>query len=59
MLSAFGNQPTKSLNHADFNKLPKYKGDMIIADRQKKGWKGRYVIKYLTQFKEYNTNSDE
>ena len=28
----FGNQPTKSLNHADFNELPEYEVEMIIAD---------------------------
>ena len=36
----FGNQPTKSLNHADFDELPEYEVEMIIADRRKKGRKG-------------------
>ena len=40
LLSAFGNQPTKSLNHADFDELPEYEVEMIIADRRKKGRKG-------------------
>ena len=28
----FGNRPTKSLNHANFDELPEYKVEMIIAD---------------------------
>ena len=28
----FGNQPTKSLNRADFDKLLEYEVEMIIAD---------------------------
>ena len=28
----FDNQPTKSLNRADFNKLPEYEVEMIIAN---------------------------
>ena len=28
----FGNQPTKSLNHAYFNELPDYEVEMIITD---------------------------
>ena len=39
----FGNRPTKSLNHANFNKLLEYEVEMIIADRRKKSRKGRYV----------------
>jgi hypothetical protein len=33
----FSNQPTKSLNHTNFNELLGYKVEMIIADRRKKG----------------------
>jgi hypothetical protein len=36
------NQPTKLLNCADFDELLEYKVEMIIADRRKKGRKGRY-----------------
>ena len=43
----FGNRPTKSLNHADFDKLPEYEVEMIIANRRKKSRKGRYVMEYL------------
>ena len=28
----FGNQPTKSLDHANFNELPEYKVEIIIAN---------------------------
>jgi hypothetical protein len=55
----FGNRPTKSLNRADFDKLPEYEVEMIIADRRKKSRKGRYVMEYLTRFKGYNADSDE
>jgi hypothetical protein len=55
----FGNQPTKSLNHADFEELPEYEVEMIIMDRRKKGRKGRFVMEYLTQFKGYNANLDK
>ena len=57
--SEFGNRPTKSLNRADFDELPEYEVEMIIADRRKKGRKGRYVTEYLTRFKGYNADSDE
>jgi hypothetical protein len=55
----FGNRPTKSLNRADFDELPEYEVEMIIADRRKKSRKGRYVMEYLTRFKGYNADSDE
>ena len=42
-----GNRPTKSLNRADFDELPEYEVEMIIADRRKKSRKGRYVMEYL------------
>ena len=55
----FGNRPTKSLNRADFDELPEYEVEMIIADQRKKSRKGRYVMEYLTRFKGYNADSDE
>ena len=55
----FVNQPTKSLNCADFDKLLEYEVEMIIANQRKKGRYGRYVVKYLTRFKGYNANLDE
>ena len=55
----FSNQPAKSLNHADFDKLLEYEVEMIIADRKKKSRKGRYVVEYLTRFKGYNADSDK
>ena len=55
----FSNQPTKSLNCADFNELPKYKVEMIIVDQRKKDRKDRYVVEYLTRFKGYNVDLDK
>ena len=43
----FGNQPTKFLNHADFDELPEYEVDMIIVNWRKKGRKDRYGVEYL------------
>ena len=55
----FGNRPTKSLNCADFDGLPEYEVEMIIADRRKWSRTGRYGMEYLTRFKGYNADSDE
>ena len=55
----FGNQPTKSLNRANFNELPEYEVEIIIANQRKKSRKGRYVVEYLTRFKGYNADLDE
>ena len=55
----FSNQPTKSLNCADFDELLEYEVEMIITYRRKKSRKGRYVVEYLTRFKGYNADSDE
>ena len=51
--------PTKSLNGANFDELPEYEVEMIIADRRKKSRKGRYVMEYLTRFKGYNADLDK
>ena len=55
----FGNRPTKSLNCTDFDELPEYKVEMIIADRRKRSRKGRYVMEYLTRFNGYNADLDK
>ena len=55
----FGNRPTKSLNRADFDKLPEYEVDKIIAEHRKKGRNGRRIIQYLTRFQGYTEDSDE
>src|SRR5882757_4997454 len=55
----FGNRPTKSLNRADFDKLPEYEVDKIIAERRKKGRNGRRIIQFLTRFQGYTEDSDE
>ena len=55
----FGNRPTKSRNCADFDELPEYKVEMIIANCRQKSRKGRYVVEYLTRFKGYNANLDK
>src|SRR6267154_6015485 len=55
----FGNQPTKSLNRADFDKLPEYEVNKIIAEHRKKGRNGQRIIQYLTRFQGYTEDSDK
>jgi hypothetical protein len=55
----FGDRPQKSLNREDFDELPEYEVDKIIAERRKKGRNGRRVLQYLTRFKEYSEEYDE
>jgi len=55
----FGNRPTKSLNQDDFDKLPEYKVEKIIAEQRKKGKNGWCIIQYLTWFKGYTADSDK
>ena len=55
----FSNRPTKSLNCANFDELPDYEVEMIIANQRKKGRKGRNVVEYLTRFKGYNADLDK
>ena len=46
----FGNRLTKSLNRVDFNELPEYEVEMIIADQRKRSRKGRYCCEYTDIF---------
>ena len=57
--SEFGNRPTKSLNRADFNDLPEYEVDCIVAEQRKKGRNGQRIIQYLTQFKGFSADYNE
>ena len=57
--SKFGNCPTKNLNQANFNKLPEYEIDKIIAEQHKKGRNGRHIIQYLTQLKGFSADYNE
>ena len=57
--AGFGDQPTKSLNCADFDELLEYEVEMIIANQRTKGRKGRYVVEYLIRFKGYNADLDK
>ena len=49
----FGVQLEKSFNHKDFDELPEYEVDKIVAERQKKRWNGKRILQYLTCFKGY------
>ena len=55
----FGARPQKSLNWEDFDELPEYEVDKIVAEHRKKGRSGRQVLQYLTRFKGYSEEYDE
>ena len=43
-LPEFGEWPQKSLNQKDFNDLPEYKVERIIAEHRKKGRNGKQIL---------------
>ena len=55
----FGDRPRKSLNREDFNDLPEYEVERIIAERRKKGRNGKRILQYLTRFRRYSNEFDE
>ena len=55
----FGSQPQKSLNREDFDDLPEYEVERIMAERRKKGRNGKQTLQYLTCFKGYSGEFDE
>ena len=55
----FGVWPQESLNREDFNELPEYEVDKIVAERRKKGRNGKQILQYLTCFKGYSEEFDE
>jgi len=55
----FGVRPRKSLNREDFDELPEYEVDKIVAERRKKGRNGKRILQYLTRFKGYSEEFDE
>ena len=55
----FGSRPSKSLQRADFETLPEFEVEAIIAERWRKSKKGRWVQEFLTRFVGYDANFDE
>ena len=55
----FGERPQKSLNQEDFDDLPEYEVERIVAERQKKGQNGKLILQYLTHFKGYSEEFNE
>ena len=55
----FSVRPQKSLNREDFDNLPEYEVEKIVAERRKKGRNGRRILQYLTRFKGYSEDYDE
>jgi len=49
----FGVWPQRSLNRKDFDELPEYEVDKIVAKQRKKGQNGKRILQYLTCFKGY------
>jgi len=54
-----GVQPQKSLNCEDFDELPEYEVDKIVAKQRKKGQNGKQILQYLTHFKGYSEEFNE
>jgi hypothetical protein len=55
----FGERPTKNLQREDFEALPEFKVEEIVAERRHKARNGRRIIQYLTRFKGYSPEDDE
>jgi hypothetical protein len=55
----FGERPQKSLNREDFDDLPEYEVERIVAERRKKGRNGKRILQYLTRFKGYSEEFNE
>ena len=55
----FGKRPQKSLNQEDFDDLPEYEVERIVAERRKKGRNGKRILQYLTRFKGYSEEFNE
>ena len=57
--SEFSVLAQKSLNREDFDNLPEYEVEKIVAERRKKGRNGRRILQYLTHFKGYSEDYGE
>lgn len=55
----FGERPTKSLNRGDFESLPEYEVERIIAEKWRKGPRGRRIILFKSRFVGYGPEYDE
>ena len=55
----FGERLQKSLNWEDFNDLPEYEVERIVAECRKKGQNGKWILQYLTHFKGYSEEFNE
>lgn len=55
----FGVRPTKDLARQDFNELPEFEVESIIAERSRKSRNGRRVALFKTRFVGYGPEYDE
>jgi hypothetical protein len=55
----FSNRPTKNLQREDFEDLPEFEVEEIIAKWQQKTRNGQRAVQYLTRFKGYYPEDDE
>ena len=55
----FGDRPTKSLNRDDFETLPEYEVERIVAEKSKKGPRGRRIQLFKSRFVGYGPEFDE
>ena len=55
----FGSRPQISLHREDFDVLPEYEVEKIVAERRKRGRNGKWILQYLTRFKDYSEEFDK
>src|ERR1700679_925861 len=55
----FSSRPQKSLHRDDFDVLPEYEVERIVAERRAKGRNRKRVLQYLTRFKGYSEEFDK
>ena len=56
--SEFGERPQLEKNRADFDALPEYEVDRIVAERTKKGRNGRKIAIYRIRYTNYGPEGD-
>ena len=56
---SLSNQPTKRLNHEDFNDLPEFEVEAIIGERLRKTRAGRRIREFKVRFTSYGPEFDE
>ena len=56
--SQFGDRPQLKTNRPDFDALPEYEVDKIVAERMRKGRNGRRILIYHLRYTNYGPEDD-